>query len=105
MSAIDGFARVRAGARWTVDDLARTVEAVLAGEPARLWSADDVRTRLAFGGEGGPAATSVRQALARLEDSGRIEREDVWGRRGWGNARHGYRTRRGTAAGRLAAAA
>jgi hypothetical protein len=47
----------------------------------------------------------VREALAGLEGAGRIERVDVWGRRGWGNARHGYRARRAPAAGRLTVAA
>jgi hypothetical protein len=68
------------------------VEAVLASAPDRLWSVDDVRIRLGFGhDDGGPAASSVREALAGLEGAGRIERVEVWGRRGWGNARHGYR--------------
>jgi hypothetical protein len=98
------FARARARARWTVEDLGRVVEAVLASAPDRLWSADDVRTRLGFGHEdGGPAASSVREALAGLEGAGRIERVDVWGRRGWGNARHGYRV--GRAPARLTVAA
>lgn len=103
---VNEFARARARARWSVEDLGGVVEAVLASAPDRLWSADDVRVRLGFGDEdGGPAASSVREALAGLEGAGRIERVDVWGRRGWGNARHGYRARRAPAAGRLTVAA
>jgi hypothetical protein len=68
---------------------------VLAGAPGVLWSADDVRERLAFGHEGaGPAATSVRAALRALERAGRVERVEVWGRRGWGNTRHAFRAAR-----------
>jgi hypothetical protein len=100
------FARARARARWTVEDLGGVVEAVLASAPERLWSADDVRVRLGFGHEeAGPAASSVREALAALEREGRIERVDVWGRRGWGNARNGYRAGRAPAQGRLTVAA
>jgi hypothetical protein len=92
------FARARARARWSVEDLGGVVEAVLASAPDRLWSVDDVRVRLGFGHEdGGPAASSVREALVALEGAGTIERADVWGRRGWGNARHGYRARRAPA--------
>ena len=98
MAMTNEFARARARARWSVEDLGGVVEAVLASAPDRLWSADDVRIRLGFGHEdGGPAATSVREALAGLERAGRVERADVWGRRGWGNARHGYRVRRAPA--------
>jgi hypothetical protein len=87
-----GFQRARPAARWSASELEWVVEAVLRGAPERLWSADDVRERLAFGHEGaGPAATSVRQALRALERSGRAERVDVWGRRGWGNTAHAYR--------------
>jgi hypothetical protein len=87
-----GFRRARAEARWTAAELAEVVEAVVRTSPKVLWSADDVRDRLAFGHEGaGPAASSVREALRALERAGRIERADVWGRTGWGNTRHGYR--------------
>ncbi len=104
MRTTNEFARARARARWSVDDLGGVVEAVLASAPDRLWSVDDVRIRLGFGHEdAGPAASSVREALVMLEGAGRIERADVWGRRGWGNARHGYRACRVPA--RLAAAA
>ncbi|HWH13620.1 MAG TPA: hypothetical protein VNT51_02670 [Miltoncostaeaceae bacterium] len=88
--------RARPQARWTAGELAEVVEAVLRGAPDRVWSADDVRARLAFGHEGaGPAATSVRVALATLADAGRVERVDVWGRRGWGNTVHAFRARPG----------
>jgi hypothetical protein len=98
MRTTNEFARARARARWSVEDLGGVVEAVLASAPDRLWSVDDVRIRLGFGHEdGGPAASSVREALVMLEGAGRIERADVWGRRGWGNARHGYRARRSPA--------
>jgi hypothetical protein len=98
MRTANEFARARARARWSVEDLGGVVEAVLASAPDRLWSVDDVRIRLGFGHEdGGPAASSVREALVMLEGAGRIERADVWGRRGWGNARHGYRARRAPA--------
>lgn len=87
-----GFRRARPQARWTAEDLAEVVEAVLRTAPTVLWSADDVRDRLAFGHEGaGPAASSVREALRALERAGRIERIEVWGRVGWGNTRHAYR--------------
>jgi|GEM_PF-6822701 len=93
MRAVDrGARRARADARWTASELAEVVEAVLRGAPDRLWSADDVRLRLAFRQEGaGPAATSVRGALRALADAGRIERVDVWGLRGWGNTTHAFR--------------
>ena len=68
---------------------------VLAGAPEVLWSADDVRERLAFGHEeGGPAATSVRGALRALEGAERVERVEVWGRRGWDNTAHAFRRAR-----------
>lgn len=87
-----GFRRARADARWTTSDLAEVVEAVVRTAPDGLWSADDVRDRLAFGHEGaGPAASSVREALRALERAGRAERVEVWGRIGWGNTRHAYR--------------
>lgn len=89
-----GFRRARASARWSVEQLAGVVDAVLRGTPGRLWSADDVRERLAFGQEGGgPPATSVRQALRLLVDRGDAERIEVWGRRGWGGTVHAYRAR------------
>ena len=57
-----------------------------------LWSADDLRERLAFGLEGGgPPSSSVREALRALEGAGRVERVEVWGRVGWGGTRHAYR--------------
>jgi hypothetical protein len=84
--------RARVDARWSADALAEVVAAVLATAPEHVWSADDVRVRLTFGHQGGgPAASSVREALRRLEADGRAERVDVWGRRGWGNTTHGYR--------------
>jgi hypothetical protein len=62
--------------------------------------------RLAFGrADGGPAATSVRQALRLLEERGRVERVEVWGLRGWGNTAHGYRPAGYGAQGRLTLAA
>ena len=65
------FTRGRATARWSEGELAEVVAAVLKGAPEVLWSADDVRERLAFGREGGgPAATSVREALARWSAPG-----------------------------------
>jgi hypothetical protein len=95
MGSRNGFTRARANARWSESELAEVVAGVLAGSPDALWSAEDVRERLAFGQEGGgPAATSVRGALAALEGAGRIERVDVWGRRGWGNTSHAYRPAR-----------
>jgi hypothetical protein len=101
-----GFQRARPGARWAATELEGVVEAVLRGAPERLWSADDVRERLAFGHEGaGPAATSVRQALRALETAGRAERVDVWGRRGWGNTAHAFRAPRAGAQARLPLAA
>ncbi len=89
-----GFQRGRPEARWTAADLAEVVEAVVRAAPGALWSADDLRARLAFGHEGGgPAASSVREALRALEDAGRVERVEVWGRVGWGGTRHAYRGR------------
>jgi hypothetical protein len=87
-----GFRRARPAARWTAADLAEVVEAVLRTSPGLLWSADDLRERLGFGHEGGgPAASSVREALGALERGGRAERIEVWGRVGWGGTRHAYR--------------
>jgi hypothetical protein len=101
-----GFRRARPAARWTAADLAEVVEAVLRTSPGVLWSADDLRDRLAFGHEGGgPAASSVREALRELERAGRVERAEVWGRVGWGNTRHGYRAAGAGAQGRLPIAA
>lgn len=92
MTGMRDFRRGRPGARWSEPELAEVVMGVLAGAPGVLWSADDVRDRLAFGREGGgPAATSVRGALRALEAAGRVERVEVWGRRGWGNTAHAYR--------------
>ena len=86
--------RGRPEGRWTAADMAGVVEAVLRARPERLWSAEDVRDRLAFGREGGgPAISSVREALRGLTQAGRIERATVWGRRGWGNTAHAYRAR------------
>jgi hypothetical protein len=53
-----GFRRGRPEARWTAADLAAVVEAVLRTSPDLLWSADDLRERLAFGHEGGGPAAS-----------------------------------------------
>ncbi len=93
-----GFERARPDARWTAADLAEVVEAVLRMSPDVLWSADDLCGRLAFGHEGGgPAASSVREALRALEGAGRIERVQVWGRVGWGGTRHAYRPASGEA--------
>jgi hypothetical protein len=101
-----GFRRARPGARWTAADLAEVVEAVLRTSPGVLWSADDVRERLAFGQEGGgPAASSVREALRALERAGRIERAEVWGRVGWGSTRQAYCARQAPAQERLPIAA
>ena len=106
MESRNRFARGRAAARWTERELAGVVEAVLRGAPEVLWSADDVRERLAFGREGGgPAATSVRVALTALERDGRVERIDVWGRRGWGNTAHAFRAARVGSQARLPLAA
>lgn len=89
------YRRGRARARWTARDLARVVEAVVASAPDALWSAEDVRERLAFGREGaGPAASSVREAIRELERRRRITRVEVWGRQGWGTTRFAYRARR-----------
>ena len=101
-----GFRRARPEARWTAADLAEVAGAVLRTAPDALWSADDVRARLAFGQEGGgPPASSVREALRALERAGRAERVEVWGRVGWGGTRHAYRARRAGAQGRLPIAA
>jgi len=92
MTGTRDFRRGRPGARWSEPELAEVVLGVLSGAPDVLWSADDVRERLAFGHEGaGPAATSVRGALRALERDGRAQRVEVWGRRGWGNTSHAYR--------------
>jgi hypothetical protein len=100
------FRRARPRARWSAGDLAEVVEAVVRTGPDRLWSADDVRERLAFGQEGaGPAASSVREALRALEREGRVERAEVWGRRGWGNTRHAFRAARTPLQARLPIAA
>jgi hypothetical protein len=101
-SAREGFRRARPRGRMSTADLAEVVEGVLRTAPDRLWSADDVRERLEFGRPGGgPAASSVRVALRALERAGRIERQEVWGRRGWGNTVHAYRTRSGPSTARL----
>ena len=101
-----GFRRARPEARWTAADLAEVAGAVLRTAPDALWSADDVRARLAFGQEGGgPPASSVREALRALERAGRAERVEVWGRVGWGGVRHAYRAAAGPAQGRLTVAA
>ena len=93
-----GFRRARPAARWTAAELAEVVRRGAAGAPDVLWSADDVRERLAFGREGGgPAATSVRGALRALERDGRVERVEVWGRRGWGDTRPRLPARAGRA--------
>ena len=106
MGTRNRLARGRASARWTERELAQVVEAVLRVAPEVLWSADDVRERLAFGHDGaGPAATSVRAALNALEREGRVERIDVWGRRGWGNTAHAFRSARVGAQARLPLAA
>jgi hypothetical protein len=106
MESRNRFGRGRAAARWTERELAGVVGAVLGGAPEVLWSVDDVRERLAFGREGGgPAATSVRAALGALERDGRVERIDVWGRRGWGNTAHAFRAARVGARARLPLAA
>ncbi|MGE0028426.1 MAG: hypothetical protein AB7O78_10185 [Thermoleophilia bacterium] len=99
MTRMRDFRRGRPAARWSEPELAEVVLGVLAGAPEVLWSADDVRERLAFGHEGaGPAATSVRAALRALEDAGRVERVEVWGRRGWGNTAHAFRPARAAGA-------
>jgi Fe2+ or Zn2+ uptake regulation protein len=100
--------RVRRGrphGRWTTGDLAEVVEAVLRARPDRAWSAEDLRERLAFGREGGPALSSVREALRALTDAGRVERVDVWGLQGWGNTAHAFRAARGPGQLRLGVAA
>jgi hypothetical protein len=101
--------RVRRGrpqARWTVADMADVVEGVLRSRPDRAWSAEDLRERLAFGREGGgPALSSVREALRALMEDGRAERAAVWGRQGWGNTAHAYRAAGGAAQLRLTVAA
>lgn len=97
--------RGRPQARWTTADMAQVVEAVLRSHPDRAWSAEDLRERLAFGREGGPALSSVREALRALTDEGRVERVGVWGLQGWGNTAHAYRAARGPGQLRLTAAA
>jgi hypothetical protein len=103
MTGMRDFRRGRPAARWSEPELAEVVMGVLVGAPEVLWSADDVRERLSFGHEGaGPAATSVRGALRALERDGRVERVEVWGRRGWANTAHAFRPAgaAGVAAGR-----
>jgi hypothetical protein len=97
--------RGRPQARWTTGDLAQVVDAVLRSRADQAWSAEDLRERLAFGHEGGPALSSVREALRMLTDEGRVERVDVWGLQGWGNTAHAYRAARGPGQLRLTAAA
>lgn len=97
--------RGRPRGRWTTEDLASVVEAVLRSHPDRAWSAEDLRERLAFGREGGPALSSVREALRALTGEGRAERVDVWGLRGWGNTAQAYRAARGPGQMRLTVAA
>ena len=88
--------RGRAHGRWTAEDMAGVVDAVLRSRGDRVWSAEDVRDRLAFGRPaGGPALSSVREALRLLGEDGRAERIDVWGLRGWGNTAHAYRAASG----------
>lgn len=100
------FRRARRGARWTSEELAAVVAAVLATGPETLWSVEDLRERLAFGREGaGPAASSVRAALRVLTDRGGAEQVDVWGRRGWGGTEHAYRVAAGSVQTRLPLAA
>lgn len=108
----DGMSRVeervrrgRPAARWTAADMAEVVEAVLRSRPDRTWSAEDLRERLAFGREGGPALSSVREALRALEHGGRAERVSVWGLQGWGNTAVAYRPRAARDTARLSAAA
>jgi hypothetical protein len=101
----DRLRRGRADARWTVPDMAEVVEGVLRARPEVAWSAEDVRDRLAFGREGGgPALSSVREALRALVRDGRARQVDVWGRQGWGHTAHAYRAA-GAAQLRLTAAA
>lgn len=97
--------RARPQARWTTEDMAGVVEAVLRSRADRAWSAEDVRDRLAFGRDGGPALSSVRDALRTLTDAGRADRVGVWGLQGWGHTAHAYRAGRGTGQLRLTAAA
>jgi hypothetical protein len=105
----EGLRRLRRGqahGRWSAADMGDVVEAVLRSRGDRAWSAEDVRDRLAFGRPaGGPALSSVREALRLLADEGRAERLDVWGLRGWGNTAHAWRAARGAAQMRLGAAA
>ena len=71
MTRMRDFRRGRPAARWSEPELAEVVLGVLRGAPDVLWSADDVRERLAFGREGaGPAATSVRARCARWSATG-----------------------------------
>jgi hypothetical protein len=100
------FRRARRGARWTAEELAAVVGAVLATAPDTLWSVDDLRERLAFGREGGgPAASSVRAALRVLRDRGALDQVEVWGRRGWGGTAYAYRAAAGDVQTRLPVAA
>ncbi len=86
--------------------MAAVVEAVLRSREGGVWSAEDVRDRLAFGRPaGGPALSSVREALRLLADDGRAERVEVWGLRGWGNTAHAYRAIDGAAQLRMGVAA
>jgi hypothetical protein len=88
----DRLRRGRPDGRWTGPDMAEVVEAVLRARPELAWSAEDVRDRLAFGREGGgPALSSVREALRALVRDGRARQVDVWGRQGWGHTAHAYR--------------
>lgn len=97
--------RGRPEARWTVADLAGVVEAVLRERPEVVWSAEDLRERLAFGREaGGPALSSVREALRVLREQGRAERVPVWGLQGWGHTAYAWRAAGGVQL-RLTAAA
>ncbi|MGD9571560.1 MAG: hypothetical protein AB7V62_06755 [Thermoleophilia bacterium] len=98
--------RGRAHGRWTAADMADVVETVLRSRDDRAWSAEDVRDRLAFGRPaGGPALSSVREALRLLADEGRAERVEVWGLRGWGNTSHAWRAAEGAGQMRLTVAA
>ena len=86
MTGTREFRRGRPAARWSEPELAEVVLGVLAGAPDVLWSADDVRERLAFGREGaGRRRRRCAARCARWRRAGRVERVEVWGRRGWGN--------------------